>query len=121
MTKKFNIAAYCRSSVSTSHNNSSSIEHQKAIINDFIKTNYPDSTVTFYEDTEHSGTIVKNRPNYQAMRPLLIDGTYNMLIVKNLSRFSRHVSNAIAELDSLRDLGVHVILIDDTIISLNNK
>ena len=60
MTKKFNIAAYCRSSVSTSHNNSSSIEHQKAIINDFIKTNYPDSTVTFYEDTEHSGTIVKN-------------------------------------------------------------
>ena len=51
MIEKFNIAGYCRISVDEElDRDNTSIENQKAILSDFVKRRFPDSTLTFYED-----------------------------------------------------------------------
>ena len=50
MIEKFNIAGYCRISVDEElDRDNTSIENQKAILSDFVKRRFPDSTLTFYE------------------------------------------------------------------------
>ena len=56
MTERFDIAGYCRISVDDELDRDNvSIENQKAIIQDFVKQRFPDSTLTFYEDRDRSG------------------------------------------------------------------
>ena len=51
MIERFDIAGYCRISVDEElDRDNTSIENQKAIIEDFVKSRFPDSTLTFYED-----------------------------------------------------------------------
>ena len=56
MIERFDIAGYCRISVDEElDRDNTSIENQKAIISDFVKRQFPDSTLTFYEDRDRSG------------------------------------------------------------------
>ena len=56
MTEHIDIAGYCRISVDEELDRDNvSIENQKAIITDFVKHRFPDSTLTFYEDRDRSG------------------------------------------------------------------
>ena len=48
-----------------------SIENQKAIIEDFVKHRFPDSTLTFYEDRDRSGYTFEQREGYQEMLSLI--------------------------------------------------
>ena len=51
MTEHIDVAGYCRISVDEELDRDNvSIENQKAIITDFVKHRFPDSTLTFYED-----------------------------------------------------------------------
>lgn len=114
MAKKFNIAAYCRISVDDEKNDkNTSIENQKLIINSYIEKHFPDSDVTFFEDRDKSGFSFNERPAYQKMRPLLMKGEYDILIVKDLSRFARNLVYGFVELEDLRDAGVRTIAIGD--------
>ena len=62
MTEKFYIAAYCRISVDDELNKeNTSIENQKAIIDDYVKTNFPNSELDFYEDRDKSGYTFEQR------------------------------------------------------------
>ena len=49
------------------------------------------------------------------MRPLLMCGYFQILIVKDFSRFSRRNSRGLVELEDLRDKGVRIISIGDSI------
>lgn len=49
------------------------------------------------------------------MRPLLMDGSYPILVVKDFSRFSRRNSRGLVELEDLRNAGVRIISIGDSI------
>ena len=49
------------------------------------------------------------------MRPLLMSGDYDILLIKDLSRFSRRNSKGLVELEDLRDAGVRIISIGDGI------
>ena len=52
----YRIAAYTRISVDTElDKDNTSIENQKAIIEDYCKIHFPTSTVDYYEDRDHSG------------------------------------------------------------------
>ena len=114
MAKKLNIAAYCRISVDDEKNNENiSIENQKLIIKDHIERNFKGATYTFYEDRDKSGYTFEQRQGYQKMRPLLLNGTYDMLIVKDLSRFSRRNSKGLAEIEDLKEAGLRIIAIGD--------
>lgn len=116
MTETYDIAGYCRISVDEEMDrDNTSIENQKAIIEDYVKQKFPGSTLTFYEDRDRSGYTFEKREGYQKMRPLLMGHKYDILIVKDFSRFSRRNSRGLVELEDLRDNGVRIISIGDNV------
>ena len=116
MIEKFDIAGYTRISVDEElDRDNTSIENQKAIIEDFVKQKFPDSTLTFYEDRDRSGYTFEQREGYQVMRRELMAHKKDILIVKDFSRFSRRNSRGLVELEDLRDAGVRIISIGDGI------
>lgn len=116
MIEKFSIAGYCRISVDEElDRDNTSIENQKAIIEDFVKNKFPESTLTFYEDRDRSGYTFEQREGYQTMRRELMGHQKDILIVKDFSRFSRRNSRGLVELEDLRDAGCRIISIGDGI------
>ena len=116
MIERFDIAGYCRISVDEELDRDNvSIENQKAIIEDFVKRRFPDSTLTFYEDRDRSGYTFGQREGYQTMRRGLMARKYGILVVKDFSRFSRRNSRGLVELEDLRDAGIRIISIGDGI------
>ena len=116
MTETFNIAGYTRISVDDELDRDNvSIENQKAIIEDFVKTQFPGSSLTFFEDRDRSGYTFEQREGYQKMREGLMSHKYAILIIKDFSRFSRRNSRGLVELEDLRDAGVRIISIGDGI------
>ena len=116
MIETFDIAGYTRISVDDELDQKNiSIENQKAIIEDFVKQKFSGSSLTFYEDRDRSGYTFEQREGYQAMRKKLVAHQYDILIVKDFSRFSRRNSRGLVELEDLRDAGVRIISIGDGI------
>ena len=116
MTETFNIAGYTRISVDDELDRDNvSIENQKAIIEDFVKTQFPGSSLTFFEDRDRSGYTFEQREGYQKMREGLMSHKYDILIIKDFSRFSRRNSRGLVELEDLRDAGIRIISIGDGI------
>ena len=116
MTETFEIAGYCRISVDDELDRDNvSIENQKAIMEDFVRHRFPGSILTFYEDRDRSGYTFEQREGYQAMRKGLMSHQYDILVVKDFSRFSRRNSRGLVELEDLRDAGVRIISIGDNI------
>ncbi|MBP0956075.1 MAG: recombinase family protein [Oscillospiraceae bacterium] len=107
---------YCRISIDEEiGQENTSIENQKSIISEFVSKYYPESSVEFFEDRDRSGYTFEQREGYQEMRRGLMNGKYNILIIKYFSRFSRRNSRGLAELEDLRDSGVRIISINDNI------
>ena len=116
MVEKFDIAGYCRISVDDElDRDNTSIENQKSIIREYVERTFPGSSLTFYEDRDRSGYTFEQREGYQKMRPFLMGNQYDILVVKDFSRFSRRNSRGLVELEDLRDAGVRIISIGDSI------
>ena len=116
MIDRLSIAGYARISVDEElDRENTSIENQKAIIADFVKTRFPDSELTFFEDRDKSGYTFEQRPGYQAMRRQLMAHKLDILVVKDFSRFSRRNSRGLVELEDLRDAGIRIISIGDNV------
>lgn len=114
MIDRYNIAGYARISVDDELNQDNvSIGHQKSIIQDYVKQHFPHSTLTFFEDRDRSGYTFEQREGYQAMRKGLMSHMYDILIIKDFSRFSRRNGKGLVELEDLRDAGVRIISIGD--------
>ena len=110
------IAAYTRISVDDELDNPNvSIENQKSIIADFVSSKFPNTPVDYFEDRDRSGYTFEQREGYQEMRRLLFSGHYNILIVKDFSRFSRRNSLGLYELEQMRDNNIRIISISDNI------
>lgn len=113
---KLKIAGYCRISVDIEQDrDNTSIENQKMIINDYVSRMFPDSTLDMYEDRDRSGYTFEQREGYMQLRPQLMSLEYDILIVKDFSRFSRRNSKGLVELEDIRDAGVRIISIGDNI------
>ncbi|MBQ8929739.1 MAG: recombinase family protein [Oscillospiraceae bacterium] len=116
MIETFDIAGYCRISVDEElDRDNTSIENQKAIIEDFVAQRFPGSSLTFYEDRDRSGYTFEQREGYQRMRRQMLDHKIDILIIKDFSRFSRRNSRGLVELEDLRDYGIRIISIGDGI------
>ena len=115
MIEQFKIAAYTRISVDLElDKDNTSIENQKAIIEDYCKLHFPTSTVDYYEDRDHSGYTFEQRPDYYLrLRPKLLRKDYDILIVKDLSRFSRRTGKGLAEFEDLSEHDIRIIAIGD--------
>lgn len=116
MGGKIRIAGYCRISVDEElDKENTSIENQKLIISDYVAKFHPDSELDFYEDRDRSGYTFEQREQYQELRKKMFFGDYDILIVKDFSRFSRRTSRGLVELEDLRDAGMRIISIGDGI------
>ena len=118
MTEIFDIAGYTRISFEDDEEkekDNTSIENQKAIIEDFVRRKFPGSRLTFYEDRDRSGYTFESREDYQRMRKAMMAHKIDILVVKDFSRFSRRNSRGLVELEDLRDAGVRIISIGDNI------
>lgn len=116
MVETFDIAGYCRISVDDElDRDNTSIENQKSIIKEYVERTFPGSSLSFYEDRDRSGYTFEQREGYQKMRPYLMGRKYDILVVKDFSRFSRRNSRGLVELEDLRDAGVRIISIGDSI------
>jgi DNA invertase Pin-like site-specific DNA recombinase len=110
------IFGYCRISVDDElDKDNTSIENQKDIIEDYVKKKFPKAHLSFFVDRDCSGYTFEQRKDYQKMRKKLIAGEGKILIVKDFSRFSRRNSKGLVELEDLRDAGVRIISISDSI------
>ncbi len=111
------IFGYCRISVDDElDKDNTSIENQKSIIADFCKRKFPKCKVVYYEDRDKSGYTFEQREGYQSLRVRLMEkDRVKILIVKDFSRFSRRNSKGLVELEDLRDAGVRIISIGDSI------
>ena len=118
MTEIFDIAGYTRISFEDDElkdKDNTSIENQKAIIEDFVRRKFPGSRLTFYEDRDRSGYTFESREDYQRMRKAMMAHKIDILVVKDFSRFSRRNSRGLVELEDLRDAGIRIISIGDNI------
>jgi DNA invertase Pin-like site-specific DNA recombinase len=116
LLETFDIAGYTRISVDDELDQKNiSIENQKAIIEDYVHSRFPGSTLTFFVDRDRSGYTFEQREGYQEMRRGLMSHKFDILIVKDFSRFSRRNSRGLVELEDLRDAGVRIISIGDGI------
>ena len=116
MNEKFRIAGYCRISVDEEMDkDNTSIENQKAIISDYVTRTFPESQLDFFADRDRSGYTFEQRENYQILRKKLFNKEYDILIIKDFSRFSRRTSRGLVELEDLRDAGMRIISIGDGI------
>lgn len=110
------IAGYTRISVDVEKDqDNTSIENQKEIISTFVAQNFPGATLDFFVDRDRSGYTFDQREAYRQLRPLLLSGEYQVLIVKDFSRFSRRNSLGLFELETLRDAHVRIISVGDAI------
>lgn len=118
MVEIFDIAGYTRISFEDDDEkdkDNTSIENQKAIIEDFVRRKFPGSRLTFYEDRDRSGYTFESREEYQRMRKEMMAHKIDILVVKDFSRFSRRNSRGLVELEDLRDAGIRIISIGDGI------
>ena len=116
MTERYSICGYTRISVDLEEDrDNTSIENQKAIIEDYVRRHFPGSTLDLYADRDRSGYTFSQREQYQLMRQKLMAHQYDILIVKDLSRFSRRNSYGQVELETLRDAGIRFIAIGDNV------
>ena len=116
MGETLRIAGYCRISVDEElDRDNTSIENQKALINDYVTRTFPNALLDFYEDRDRSGYTFEQRESYQILRKKLFHGEYDILIIKDFSRFSRRTSRGLVELEDLRDAGMRIISIGDGI------
>ena len=116
MREHVDIAGYCRISVDEEAGRDNvSIENQKSIIQDYVRRTFPDSSLTFYEDRDRSGYTFEQREGYQELRRKLMAHKYDVLVIKDFSRFSRRNSRGLVELEDLRDAGLRIISIGDGI------
>ena len=110
LIERFDIASYCRISVDEElDRDNTSIENQKAIIEDFVSRKFPGSSLTFFEDRDRSGYPFEQREGYQKMRRQLLSHQLDILIVKDFSRFSRRNSRGLVELEDLLLLNKTII------------
>ncbi len=110
------ISGYCRISVDEElDKDNTSIENQKKIIEEFVRKKFPKCNLNFYVDRDRSGYTFEQREDYQKLRKRLMAGEIKVLIVKDFSRFSRRNSKGLVELEDLRDAGVRIISIGDSI------
>ncbi len=113
------ICGYTRISVDLNEDSdvNTSIETQKKRIINYIKMNYPNVEFNpekdIFVDRDRSGYTFDKREGYQRMKAAIAAGKYNTLIVKDMSRFGRRVSEGAHELESFIDAGVQVIGCDD--------
>lgn len=112
-----NIAAYCR--VSTDKTDQlNSLETQKQFFNEYVKRS-GDHLVKVYADEGISGTKIKNRKEFLQMMDDAQQGFFDIVVVKDISRFARNTVDCLNYIRTLKELGIAVYFEKENINTLS--
>lgn len=100
------IAAYCRVSTSSGEQ-LSSLENQKHFFNEYAKK-HGYTLYKIYADRGISGKALKNRDEFQAMLADCEKKPFDMLVVKDISRFARNTVDFLVGIRKLKSHGIDV-------------
>lgn len=99
-----NIAAYCRVSTDKS-DQLNSLEAQKKFFAEYTEKN-GHSLVRLYADEGISGTKIKNRKEFLRLMRDAQHGLFDMVVVKDISRFARNTVDLLQSIRTLKALGI---------------
>lgn len=101
------VASYCR--VSTDREDqANSFEAQQQYFREYI-LRHPDwELYDVYADEGITGTSTEKRPQFQRMMSDAYAGKFQLIITKEVSRFSRNILDTISYTRELKSIGVHV-------------
>ena len=99
-----NIAAYCRVSTDKS-DQLNSLEAQKKFFTEYTQTN-GHHLVKLYADEGISGTKIKNRKEFLRLMDDAKHGLFDMVVVKDISRFARNTVDLLQSIRTLKALGI---------------
>lgn len=103
------LAAYCRVSTEKKEQQES-LQHQKEFFAEFARRNGHE-LVRLYADEGISGTSLKKR---EAFKQLLHDaelGLFQMVVVKDISRFARNTVDALQSVRRLKSMGINTLFL----------
>ena len=99
-----NIAAYCRVSTDKS-DQLNSLEAQKRFFTEYTEKN-GHNLVRLYADEGISGTKTKNRKEFLRLMRDAQQGLFDMVVVKDISRFARNTVDLLQNIRTLKALGI---------------
>lgn len=104
-----NIAAYCR--VSTDKEDQlNSLEAQKSFFTEYTQ-NSGHNLVKLYADEGISGTKIKNRTEFQRLMRDAQKGLFEMVVVKDISRFARNTVDFLQSIRRLKALNIETVFL----------
>jgi site-specific recombinases, DNA invertase pin homologs len=114
-----NIAAYCR--VSTDKEDQlNSLETQKEFFLEYTKRT-GDNLIKLYADEGISGTKIKKRKEFQRMLADAEKGLFDMVVVKDISRFARNTVDLLQSVRKLKSLGIETQFLTANMTSMGNS
>lgn len=114
-----NIAAYCR--VSTDKTDQlNSLEAQKEFFSEYTKRT-GDTLVRLYADEGISGTKIKNRKEFLRMMSDAEHGLFDMVVVKDISRFARNTVDLLQSVRKLKSHGIETQFLTANMTSMGNS
>lgn len=114
-----NIAAYCR--VSTDKEDQlNSLEAQKEFFAEYTKRT-GDTLVRLYADEGISGTKIKNRKEFLRMMADAEHGLFDMVVVKDISRFARNTVDLLQNIRKLKSLGIETQFLTANMTNMGNS
>ena len=114
-----NIAAYCRVSTDKS-DQLNSLEAQKEFFTEYVNRT-GDHLVKVYADEGFSGTKIKNRKEFLQMMDDAERGFFEMVVVKDISRFARNTVDLLQNIRKLKTLGIETQFITANMTSMGNS
>ena len=122
ITERFddmNIAAYCR--VSTDKEDQlNSLEAQKEFFAEYTKRT-GDTLVGLYADEGISGTKIKNRKEFLRMMTDAQHGLFDLVVVKDISRFARNTVDLLQNVRKLKSLGIETQFLTANMTGMGNS
>lgn len=114
-----NIAAYCRVSTDKA-DQLNSLEAQKRFFAEYTERT-GDCLVRLYADEGISGTKIKNRREFLRMMADAEKGLFEMLVVKDISRFARNTVDLLQNIRRLKTLGIETQFLTANMTSMGNS
>lgn len=103
------IAAYCRVSTDKKEQQES-LQHQKEFFTEFAQRNGHE-LVRLYADEGISGTSLKKREEFKRLLRDTELGLFQMVVVKDISRFARNTVDALQSVRKLKSMGINTLFL----------
>lgn len=111
-------AAYCRVSTDSS-DQANSLASQEKYFRDYITRNPQWELCQVFVDTGITGTSTKKRVSFNKMMEEAVEGRFDLILTKEISRFARNTLDSIYYTRMLKEHGVGVIFMNDNINTLD--